>query len=264
MAAHRFWALLVKARPAAGAGVSVAEVEMRATAGGADQCAGGTASGTSSLGHVAANAFDNSNASFWYNGATGGQAARLSYEFSSAVNVVEVWVRLPGAAAAYPGATYGPAACQLQWSDDGTVWAHALGAADLSALGNDGEATLGPVSDAPPQTRLLDGLARLVGYMPPGQPTTRLSVAALRYDPVDGGTYSITSDVAISGTPDEPVQRQVLLFEATSMRLVRSTWSDPVTGAYAFPNLKLQTYLALSRDITGYYNAAVADRLTPV
>ena len=43
MAAHRYWGLYVTARAGSGNGVTVGEIEMRGTPGGADLCTGGTA-----------------------------------------------------------------------------------------------------------------------------------------------------------------------------------------------------------------------------
>lgn len=78
-----------------------------------------------------------------------------------------------------------------------------------------------------------------------------------------GGLGRIAGTVQIKGRPDSPVARKVRLFDVRTGILVRETWSDPVTGAYAFTGLDpTRDYLALAHDHTRQYNAVVADRLT--
>lgn len=79
-----------------------------------------------------------------------------------------------------------------------------------------------------------------------------------------GGAGRIAGTVRNMGSPDFPVWRRVRLFALRDARLVRETWSDPVTGAYQFdyinPALK---YTVVAYDHTGQYNAVVADNLAP-
>lgn len=269
MAAHRYWALLVTARSGSGNGVGIAEVEMRATTGGADQCVGGTASGTSSFGLVPANAFDNNDATIWHNAATGGNPTRLAYDFNSPVTVVEIFVRNPpaGATTGLPGATYGPAACWIQWSDDGSTWYYGGPATDLSGLGNAGTATITAVSDTAPGTVVRGDYA----VLNPGWPAQALNAQVLGAraltDIEDGGVYRIAGITRKESSPDVFVvypYRRVRLLERQTGRLVRETWSDPVTGAYAFEKLKLREYILLTDDHARYYNAVAADAIVPV
>lgn len=266
MAAHRYWALLVTARPGSGNGVSIAEVEMRATSGGADQCTGGVAGGSSTSGQVPANAFDDTDAAIWYYGVTGGLPTRLSYDFGVAVAVAEVFVRNPaasGSGSGFPGATHGPAACWIQWSDDGTTWQYASPATDLSGLGNAAAATIGPVSDAPPPARLHGAALRVSPGVAGGPSGARLSGTVMRNDVVDGGAYRIAGNVAIDGTPATPVRRQVRLHLKTTGRLVREVWSD-TAGDFAFEKIAPGEYIVLSTDYTRTYNAVVADAVSAV
>lgn len=75
--------------------VHAAECEMRATAGGADQCAGGTASASSNyLGsgvYPAAQGFDNDNGSMWHS--DGEAESWLAYAFAATVEVREILIR---------------------------------------------------------------------------------------------------------------------------------------------------------------------------
>lgn len=75
-------------------------------------------------------------------------------------------------------------------------------------------------------------------------------------------TGSITGTV--KNTPATPVSRRVLLMDQRSQLVVRETWSDPVTGAYAFNGLNTATeYAVISYDHTRTYRAVIADYITP-
>lgn len=269
MAAHRYWALLVTARAGSGNGVGIAEVEMRASTGGADQCTGGTASGASSFGLVAGNAFDDNDATIWHNAATGGNAVRLSYDFNSPTTVVEIFVRNPpaGATTGLPGVTYGPAACWVQWSDDGATWYYGGPAADLSGLGNAGTATIAAVTDASPPAIVRGDNITLAPGWPAQALNAQVRSTLARTDIEDGGAYRIAGITRKESSPDVFVvypYRRVRLLERQTGRLIRETWSDPVTGAYAFEKLKLREYILLTDDHARYYNAVAADAIVPV
>ena len=79
----------------------------------------------------------------------------------------------------------------------------------------------------------------------------------------DGGNYRITGTVKEKGTPNTPLHRRVLLCDQPSGRVVRSAWSDSVTGAYAFMNVRMGTFFVISFDHTGAYRAVVADGQIP-
>lgn len=80
-----------------------------------------------------------------------------------------------------------------------------------------------------------------------------------------GGRGRIVGTVKNKGEPsDTPVYRRVRLFKDRDGQCVAETWSDPVTGAYAFENINpAHKYTALSYDHTGQFRAVVADNLTP-
>ena len=149
----------------------------------------------------------------------------------------------------------------MQWSDDGLTWVLQAPQIVPNAISTT-YVVSGFADVAAP--RLVGVAARLPTAWPSGPVGARVPDVLLRYDPTDGGPLHIAGDVAIEATPIIPVSRRVLLFTADSYRLVRSTWSDAVTGAYAFPNLRLQKYIVMSRDHTRVYNAVVADEITPV
>lgn len=279
MAAHRYWGLLLTARSGAGNGISLAEVQMRATAGGANQCTGGTASGAATSGTSAADAFDGSAGTHWYNGAAGPQT-RLSYDFGTAVSVAEVVATTSGSGLTpdRPGSTYGPAAGWVQWSDDGAQWFFANPGSYLGALGNAESATIGPVSDAGLGAghRTVAPPARLV-TLGPGTARWTAPGGIFRYDPVDGGPLRVAGDVGVKaedggtgtlvtgvdGNQIQPLRRRVRLLQRLTARLVRETWSNPTTGVYEFTGLKDQDYLVIVDDYALAYNAVAADAVRP-
>lgn len=262
MTARKHWALLVGSRPGSGSGVAIAEVEMRATAGGADQCSGGTPSGATTNGNPASNAFDNSTSTLWYHGSVGA-GQRLAYEFAAPVEIVEVVVTLPGAGAAFPGATFGPGPVWVQWSDDGTTWYYGSGTTSLQDLGN-GETAVFAASDTPPSVRLSSGLTRVTGYVPTQGALAQSSAGLLALRPEDDGTFRIAGTVANDGTPVVPVRRRVRLFEQATGRLVRQVWSEEGTGAFEFAGLRRRAYLVVTEDHTLLYDPVARSEVVPV
>lgn len=266
MAAHRHWALLVTARTGSGNGVGLAEVEMRASPGGADQCSGGSAGGASSFGQVPANAFDNNDATIWHNASTGGLAVRLSYDFGAPVDVAEIFVRNPaatGGGTGFPGVTYGPAACWVQWSDDGTIWQYGGPASDLSGLGNAASATISGVSDTLPGAQVGGSAVGAIPALPPASGAGSVRGSDFRFDAADGGAFRVAGTVKIDGSPAMPVARRVRLFDVISGRLIRATWSA-TDGSFSFEKIRAGEYLVVSDDYTRTYNAVVADRVMAV
>lgn len=93
---------------------------------------------------------------------------------------------------------------------------------------------------------------------------------ASRFDPSpylldleDGGRHRIVGTVKVKGSPNVPVHRRVVLINERSRRIVRETWSDPVTGAYAFESIRGDVaYTTLAYDYTGNYRGVLADNLT--
>lgn len=94
--------------------VNIAEVEMRATAGGTDQCTGGTASASTEYsGSFTANKAFGGTSGLWASTDAGSVGSWLQYTFASAVAVNEIVVTAPSGA--------GPTAIQLQYHD-GSQW----------------------------------------------------------------------------------------------------------------------------------------------
>jgi len=77
-----------------------------------------------------------------------------------------------------------------------------------------------------------------------------------------GGSGKITGTVKVS--PNLPAHREVILMDEVAHVLLKSTWSDPVTGAYEFDYLDMAaTFTVLAYDYTKAYRAVIADRVTP-
>ena len=79
-----------------------------------------------------------------------------------------------------------------------------------------------------------------------------------------GGRGRIAATVKEKATPDLPVYRRVRLFRDRDGLMIAETWSNPVTGAYAFEYIdQSYTYSVISYDHTGNFRAVIADNLTP-
>lgn len=107
---------------------------------------------------------------------------------------------------------------------------------------------------------VINPLAQLPG--PP--PSVSRGVSALRRDIEFGGRGVITGTVKVKGTPNVPTKRRVRLLRDRDFLLVRETWSDPVTGAYAFHEIdERYTYSVIADDYEGNFRAVLADRVVP-
>jgi hypothetical protein len=82
----------------------------------------------------------------------------------------------------------------------------------------------------------------------------------------EGGTGSVVGTVKEYTTPaNTPLKRRVRLYDEIGRRMIRETWSDPVTGAFAFTNLDTsRRYTAMAYDHEGIYRALVIDRVEAV
>ncbi|WP_104565853.1 LamG domain-containing protein [Ralstonia mannitolilytica] len=81
-------------------------------------------------------------------------------------------------------------------------------------------------------------------------------------DAIFGGAGKIAGTVDVA--PSTPVSRKVWLLDERCMLPVRSTWSDPVTGAYQFRWLDTgRTYTVQAYDYTKTYRAVIANGVIP-
>jgi hypothetical protein len=119
---HRYWRVFVDTNSGDATFIAAAEIEFRATAGGADQCSGGTPiKSGEAIGNEATRAFDDDGNTAW--GVSGTTNQWIGYDFGSAVTVAEAaWT-----SNTFDGATFArmPNLGSLDWSDDGTNWTEA-------------------------------------------------------------------------------------------------------------------------------------------
>ncbi len=113
MAAHLYWRINVSSNNG-GSFLSIAEVEMRATVGGADQCNGGTASVSSSAASSGADAFDNDPVTRW---STNAYPSWLQYQFLSPVDVAQYTIQVHNT-----DGTRAPKDWTFEYSDNGSTW----------------------------------------------------------------------------------------------------------------------------------------------
>lgn len=80
-----------------------------------------------------------------------------------------------------------------------------------------------------------------------------------------GGPGTIYGAAKTKGTPaNTPTKARVVLLHQRSKQPVRETWSDPVTGAYAFAGIDTsQQFIVLAEDAAGSFRPVAANRLTP-
>ena len=99
---------------------------------------------------------------------------------------------------------------------------------------------------------------------PPAAPTFTALLGPMPsgLDAEDGGVYRVAATVKIKGTPNTPVARRVVLHDQLSGRVVRSTWSDAATGAYAFERIRRGPFYVAAFDHTGDKRAEIVDNLT--
>lgn len=79
-----------------------------------------------------------------------------------------------------------------------------------------------------------------------------------------GGPGTIYGTTKTKGVPNTPTKARVVLHHQRSKLPVRETWSDPVTGAFAFTGIDTsQQFLTLAEDAAGNFRPVAANKLTP-
>lgn len=114
--AHGWWRVQVTASGPSNFAPAIAELQFRATVGGANQAVGGVASASSifNAGWVAANAFDGNAATSW--SALNPGVAWVAYHFAAPVSVAQISMK------ARADANDMPISFDVQYSDDGAAW----------------------------------------------------------------------------------------------------------------------------------------------
>lgn len=138
MAAHTYYRVLMD-----GADydyVFLSEIEMRASAGGADQCAGGSSFGSAFF-QSHANCFDNNNATDWQSQGVAG--VYVGYQFAAPVDIVEFALRA--------SSTFGrkPRSVTFQYSDTSNTGPWTTIGADTVPTWADGETKVFTITASP-------------------------------------------------------------------------------------------------------------------
>lgn len=121
--AHRYWRIWIKTIQVQSAYASMTELELRATAGGPDQCNGGTpiASGYYNT-NTPSKAFDDitTGANYWVSQSAINGPRWIGYQFANPVRVTEIAITAEdGTATSHQGDLKD---FDLQYSDDGVTW----------------------------------------------------------------------------------------------------------------------------------------------
>lgn len=96
----------------------------------------------------------------------------------------------------------------------------------------------------------------------PAFSTRRAPALATARDVEVGGPGTIYGTTKTKGTPNRPARARVVLLHQRSKLPVRETWSDPVTGNFAFPGIDTrQAWLVLAEDAAGGFRPVAASQL---
>jgi hypothetical protein len=114
---YPYWRIRVTSLSGGGNDIKIANIEMRATVSGADQCTGGTAFATSGAGSVD-NAFDGQTATNWTSDASYFENESIGYEFIPGVVVAEIAITASSTA----GVSNSPGSFVVEHSEDGIVY----------------------------------------------------------------------------------------------------------------------------------------------
>ena len=121
-----------------------------------------------------------------------------------------------------------------------------------------------PVTAAPRLRTASGGIAVAAASDIPAFGTSTAGRPKLARDVEHGGPGTIYGTTKTKGTPNLPTKARVVLLHQRSKLPVRETWSDPVTGAFAFTGIDTaQQFLTLAEDAAGNFRPVAANRLTP-
>ena len=130
----------------------------------------------------------------------------------------------------------------------------------VSAFSAAVEGTIVPLVRGVPPARALVAASAVV----PTFSTRNAGRVATARDTEYGGTGTIYGTTKTKGTPNQPTKARVVLLHQRSKLPVRETWSDPVTGNFAFTGIDTaQQFLTLAEDAAGNSCPVAAGQLTP-
>ena len=116
-----------------------------------------------------------------------------------------------------------------------------------------------------PTLHTADSAVQIAASTPvPAHSTNSAPRLQLARDVEHGGPGTIYGTTKTKGTPNLPTKARVVLQHQRSKLPVRETWSDPVTGNFAFIGIDTnQQFLTLAEDAAGNFRPVAANRLTP-
>lgn len=250
MATYRYWRATFYRAP--GGFATIMNEMQLLDASSANLAHGGTAV-ASQENQAAALAFDGSDSTAW--AAIGGYTHWLQYDLGSEQDVRSVNLRMLGNNNQAQLAT-------ILASHDGFNWDVVSASIEMPLITTTYGDFLLPVVATP-----IVGEGGTLGlFGDTAVPTPRFTTFTDRSSGDLGvsGRGGIAGEVEVSGTPDTPIGRKVRLHASAGGAPVRETWSDPVTGAYAFGDLDpRQSFYLIALDFEHNYNAVIKDNIVP-
>ena len=251
MAAHRYWRIAVNQNNGSTQFVSLAELEMRIVAGGANQCTGGTAfASTVTAGWEAAKAFDgikNQDAG-WACASNHVASASVGYDFGSgnAKDIVEIAVT-----SRQINLDQQPSVFTLEASDNGLDWRPKSIFGPVSWTSNQTQTfAVDPLFEAEGELAATNGLHATIN-----PPTLHRAFSGYNGNGVFAGR------VMVEGTPVEGARLRA--YDETTGQLVKETFSNNL-GEYTFTQLnegREYTIVCKSADIS--WEQTVLSRRAP-
>lgn len=198
MTAHLYWRINVTANDGDPRYLAIAEMEMRATVGGADQCVGGVANASSiTSGFEADKAFDNNSETRW-SPPPGTTTGWLSYQFTTPVEVVEYTIQ------AHPvEGDRSPRNWTLEYSDDGSTWV-AVDSRDGVTGWTNGEIRTFDVPTAGTIARVSQVGVRVVSQVDPDARVAQLALRVVSQADPDARITQLALRVVSTNVPDDP------------------------------------------------------------
>lgn len=210
----RYWRIFITETRTTSANffASIAEIEMRATPGGADQTGSGTAYASSETANTASQAFDNNPSTRWASASGESAPQWIGYDFGSAVSVAQVTIQA-GSGAGIPDRA--PRSFEVQYSADGSTWETA------ASFSNESEWTAGEVRaySVVPGIKWTENPALCMADFiqstryGPGLPAYGVEACADRCDEIVGGA-EIRCQMGLALTTPQSLEQTLDLFAA--------------------------------------------------
>lgn len=152
----------------------------------------------------------------------------------------------------------------IEYSTDGAAWTRIAWERVSGEWVNAATVRL-EINHAPPSTRTVGRLTVAAASSVASAHVASTAGLQMARDAEFGGHGRIWGTTATKATPSNlPTKARVVLLHQRSKQLVRETWSDPVTGAFAFEGIDTrQEFLTLAEDAAGAYRPVAANRLVP-